>query len=479
MEKIKKAPTAFRSGWDFLASIRLTVVVLLVLAVTSIMGTLIPQNQPLEQYYQRFGEVGFRILYALDIFDMYHSWWFQLLIIVLAANILVCSIDRLKALRRILFVRTPNFRVARFRRLAHRPEVQAEQSVAEVRPAIEAVLGRRYRYSRSESADGGVAVFAESGRWTRLGVYIVHLSVLLLLMGALVGSLFGFDGFVNIPEGESVSTIRLRNEDGVRQIPFAIRCDDFEVSFYDGGRPREFRSTLTLLREGEVLVQKDIIVNDPLRYEGINIFQSSYGQMPADMAVLSDEGIALKLTSRASGMEYERVARPGVPVTLPEGGGTLVLERLLERFQFMGQQDLGQTLLLTVTPPDGEPAEVRLPVRFARFDRMRTDGRFVISVAEFPQRFYTGLQVTRDPGVPLVYVGFVLMILGCYVTFFTAHRQVCAEIIPEARGCRIAVSGAATKDRQGMRREVDRLSRRLAEALGAPPPEGVATESAG
>jgi cytochrome c biogenesis protein len=472
MEKTEKYPAVVRSAWEFLASIRLTVVVLLALAATSILGTLIPQNEPLELYFRRFGEVGFRILYALDIFDMYHSWWFQLMILVLAANITVCSIDRLHALRRILFARTPTFRLARFQKLSHRPEIRAEQTVEEARPAIEAIVGRRFRYSRTEPAAGGAAVFAESGRWTRLGVYIVHLSVLLLLIGALVGSIFGFDAFVNIPEGETVNTVRLRNEDAVRQIPFSIRCDDFEVSFYEGGgRPKEFRSTLTLLREGQVLEQKDIIVNDPLRFEGINIFQSSYGQMPADLATLSQEGVPLVLTSRASGMEYRRAARPGEPLNLPEGGGTLELKEILDRFQFMGQQDLGQTLLLTVTPPDGEPEEVRLPVRFPRFDRMRQESRFVITVADFPQRFYTGLQVTRDPGVPLVYLGFVLMILGCYVTFFTSHRQLCVEIVPAQKGSRVRVSGTASKDRQGMRREVDRIARRLAEALEANPPE--------
>ena len=473
MEKTEKYPAVVRSAWEFLASIRLTVVVLLALAATSVLGTLIPQNEPLEVYHRRFGEVGFRILYALDIFDMYYSWWFQLLILTLAANITVCSIDRLHALRRILFVRTPTFRLARFQKLSHRPEIRAEQTAEEARPAVEAIVGRRFRHSRTEPAGGGAAVFAESGRWTRLGVYIVHLSVLLLLVGALIGSIFGFDGFVNIPEGEAVNTIRLRNEDGARQIPFSIRCDDFEVSFYEGGRPKEFRSSLTLLREGEVLKQKDIIVNDPLRFEGINIFQSSYGQMPADLATLSEKGIPLVLTSRASGMEYRRAARPGVPVTLPEGGGTLVLKEMLDHFQFMGQQDLGQTLLLTVTPPDGESEEVRLPVRFPRFDRMRQESRFVITADAFPQRFYTGLQVTRDPGVPLVYLGFILMILGCYVTFFTSHRQVCVEIVPDPKGCRVRVSGTAGKDRRGVKREVERLSRRLAEGLGAPPPVGL------
>lgn len=466
MEKIEKYPKVVQPVWDFLTSIRLTVAVLLALAATSILGTVIPQNEPLERYYRQFGEVGFRILYALDIFNMYESWWFRLLIALLAVNIVVCSVDRLRSLSGILFVKTPPFRLARFRRLTERPEIRGAQTPAEARPAIEALLGRRYRHARTEeTGDGGVAVFAESGRWTRLGVYIVHLSVLLLLAGAMIGSLFGFDGFVNIPEGESVKSIRLRNANASLPLPFEVRCERFSISFHDTGAPKEYRSRLVLIRDGEILTEKDIIVNDPLRFEGINFFQSSYGRMPADIRALRADGLVLSMVSRTSGMEYRRTIRPGEPLEIPEGGGVLVLERLLDNFQFMGRQDLGQALLLTLTPPDGEPAEVRLPVRFPRFDQMRQNARFTFSVVDFPERYYTGLQVTRDPGVPLVYAGFILMILGCHVSFFMSHRQVCAEIVPEPEGCRVAVSGTANRNRPAMKREVAGLAGRIDRAL--------------
>ena len=77
----------------------------------------------------------------------------------------------------------------------------------------------------------------------------------------LLSEIFGFDGFVNIPEGESVSSIRLTNSDLKMPLGFEVRCDDFNVDFYDSGTPKEFRSRLTILKQGKEVFQKDIIVN--------------------------------------------------------------------------------------------------------------------------------------------------------------------------------------------------------------------------
>ena len=137
---------------------------------------------------------------------------------------------------------------------------------------LKKTIRRRYRHVSREDAENGLLLFAEKGRWTRLGVYAVHLSVVLLLTGGLIGSLFGFDGSVTIAEGEQTDQILLKNPDTARQLDFQIRCDDFSVSFYDSGAPKEFRSALTLLKEGKPVVTKDIIVNDPLRYGGYQHF---------------------------------------------------------------------------------------------------------------------------------------------------------------------------------------------------------------
>jgi len=462
MNREGDAPRASNPVWGFLISIRLTVALLLSLAATSIIGTLVPQNAAPQEYIRAYGEFRYRLFYALDIFDMYHSWWFQLLLVFLTVNIVACSIDRLSTLWKTVFVKIPVFRPAMFRNPRHQAAFTASRDPEHLRERYAEVAARAFTYSRTEAADDGFRIFAEKGRWTRLGVYIVHLSVVFLLIGGLVGSIFGFDGFVTIPEGESVQAVHLRSGDREQPLDFAIRCDDFEVSFYETGAPREYRSRLVILEEGKPVLEKEIIVNDPLRYRGINIFQSSYGKMPADLRAVAEKGIDVSITSKASGMVYTEKVFPGKPLTLPEGGGVFTPKAFVPSYLFMGQRDLGETLVGELTPPGGEPVEIHLPVRFSRFDKMRKGGRFVFAVTEpVSERYYTGLQVTRDPGVPLVYAGFVLMILGCIVTFFMSHQRLCIDVTRRGAGAAVTVSGTANKNTGAVAEIVRKISGRL------------------
>ncbi len=460
------APSHFlRSIWDVFASIRLTVVLLLTLAVTSIFGTVIPQNESPQAYAEHYGERLFRLLDFLGLFDMYHSWWFQLLLVLLTINIVVCSVNRLSTTWKIVFPKTRGFTPSRFRKAENREEFTAPRSPEALRDLFEPVLRKRYRRTAVETVEGSIFLFAEKWRWTRLGVYIVHSSVILLLLGGLVGSFFGFEGYVNIPEGVARDTIRLRNTNQPLELPFAIRCDDFSVSFYDTGAPEEFRSTLTLLKGGQPVHQADIVVNDPLRYEGINIFQSSYGNMRPSELVLS-------FTSTASGMTYTRNATVGEPVTIPEGLGQFVVEHFHSHYQFMSMMDLGDTFLGVLKPPEGDPMEVALPLQHPDFDKMIVkrgiqDRDVIIAITDYVPTYYTGLQVNSDPGVWLVYTGFLVMIIGCYITFYMSHQRIGVELTPAGQKTRVAVSGLADKNKLGMNRRVEGLARQLAERAGA------------
>lgn len=441
--------------WKFFTSVRLTVVLLLSLALTSMIGTLIPQNQAAADYVSTYGEFWYRLLSVLNIFDMYHSWWFRVLLLMLAANVVVCSIDRLSATWRLIFPRSPKFSVRGFRRHSSARHFQDGRSPAALVDIWRPRVQRRFANVRVEPSDQGVCIFGEKWRWTRIGVYVVHLSVILLLVGGLIGSFFGFDGFVNIPEGESRDRIFLRNSPQSLKLDFEIRCNDFDVSFYENGAPKEYRSSLTLLEGGRVVFEKDIIVNDPLRYKGISIFQSSYGKLPGNEVTLS-------LTSRDTGMIYSRKAVIGRPITLPEDLGTLVIEGFQDAAQYMGH-DIGPAFVGTITPPGAAPDRITLPLRFPSFDQMRK-GQIVVAVAEADTRYYTGLQVAYDPGVWVVYTGFILLIAGCFITFFMSHQQVCVELVPAASGSRVMLAGKALKGQMAMEQKLNRLAEELREA---------------
>ncbi len=460
--------------WKFFTSVRLSVVLLLTLAITSIIGTVIPQNESPAAYIQAYGEFLYRFFKLLDIFDMYHSWWFQLLLLLLTLNVIVCSVDRFSATWRIIFAKNPKFNISNFRRLKFKEEFADSRPPNQLKQLFETAVAKGFCTSRTERTDNGYVLFAEKWRWTRFGVYIVHISVLLLLIGGLIGSIFGFEGFVNIPEGETISSIRLRNSNQLLTLDFQIRCDDFNVSFYDSGSPKEFRSSLTILEQGKPVLNKDIIVNDPLRYKGINIFQSSYGQLPPQKEDLDPtQEITLDFTSKETGKTYKKRIRTGQQVDIPEGLGKFVLKKVSNAYNFKGS-DLGQTFIGILTQNDGTEVEVALPLRFPSFDKMgpifnekRKDNVFIsltdiqLPAKKAEQRYFTGLQVTNDPGVWIVYAGFIMMIIGCFITFFMSHQRLCIEITRYGNKSRVMVAGTSNKNRMNMQTKVKKFAKIL------------------
>jgi cytochrome c biogenesis protein len=448
-----------------------------VLAITSIIGTVIPQNENPAAYFRAYGEFAYKIFDFLGIFDMYHSWWFQFLILLLTINIVVCSIDRLSATWKVIFAKNPLFSLSRFRALSQKEIFTHKLSPKELSTVYEKFISNQFGHTRLEKTDKGLCIFAEKWRWTRFGVYIVHFSVILLLLGGLIGSVFGFQGFAMIPENEKIDSIRIRNTGQVRALGFEVLCDDFNISFYENGTPKEYRSSITIIENNKPVYKKDIIVNDPLRYKGINIFQSSYGKMPS--GALHDkknhqtdplEDITLNFASKKSGKVYKIETVIGKPMDIPEDLGKFIIVEYRKSAEF-GGQNIGQAYIGILTPKDKDPVKIILPLNFPNFDKMRR-GAVVISVAEqqakrfnpgekSDQRYYTGLQITKDPGVWVVYTGFILMIIGIFITFFMSHQRMCIEIVKTGKNSQVMVSGTSNKNKLAMQNNIKKMAEEL------------------
>jgi len=438
--------------WKFFISVKLSISLLLSLAATSIIGTVIPQNETPAEYVNAFGEFLYRLFGIFDFFDMYHSWWFQMLIILLLVNIIVCSIDRLSRTWKIIFVKNPQFNISRFRNLSSKKEFFKNESPQQLKIIYETIVTKGFGYSRTEDTEKGFCIFAEKWRWARLGVYVVHLSIILMLIGAFLGSNFGFEGFVNIPEGKGIKNIRISNSAKTYPLDFQLRCDDFNVTFYESGAPKEFRSSLTILENDKPVFQKNIIVNDPLRYKGINIFQSSYGLLPP-------EEVTLKFTIQESGISYIKKLLIGQQINIPEGLGTFGLKGFTKSADFRGHA-LGEAFIGVIEPANGKSIEIILPLRFPSFDKMRK-GEVLVSVEEYKEKYYTGLQVTKDPGVWVVYSGFIFMIAGCFITFFMSHQRICVEAVKSGKKTKIMIAGTSNKNKIGMENTIAGISKKL------------------
>ena len=527
MTKKNKTAGSGNPIWQFFTSVKLTVIVLLLLASTSVIGTLIPQNGSEAFYIQKYGEVFYSLFNALDIFDMYNAWWFMLLLIVLAINIVVCSIDKLQGTWKIIFPKKMTFNIERFRRLKNKETFTCrpseEKGMAHIATDYEALIRKQFGTVMVDMQEAGTVIFGETGRWTRIGVYVVHISILFMLIGAVIGSVWGYKAFVTIPEGESIQTAPLRGSDKVVDLGFSLRCNTFDVSFYDTGQPKEFKSNLTIT-DGEKSITTDIIVNDPLRYKGLSFYQSSYGTHSA-------KNVIFKITSSESGMAYSTPMKFGQTIDMPEFGGKFTLHQFVRGYNFRGH-NLGEGFVGTLAymddtdhgdgeneasapqsrmekamavmadksdgvnndaadknPSDGgdgesnnskmsaeiiesqskashmHQVEIYIPVKFPTFDKMRR-GRFVFEIEDYEKKYYTGLQITKDPGVWYVYGGFILMIVGCWITFFMSHQQVCIEIAKnddEQKNAdfTIHVSGTTNKNSQGMKLKLVKLIRQL------------------
>lgn len=284
MEKEKR--TFLDKVWDLLASIQFAIVIFSLISLTAIIGTVLEQRaepaKNIQILTRIFGEslapTMYRIFDELGFMDMYHSWWFVALLVLLSANIIICSIDRLPKIWKTIREPIRPITLERLEMLTIKRDFLLKGKPENVKDSVRNAL-KRIGFRSSESKEGkGYQFYSQRGNYTRLGVYITHLSIILILIGALLGIFLGFKGSLFIPEGKSypvafINTVSLTHSEeherdriinaleessgniskasmqlnmdksslkaklqryGLQPLGFSIRCDDFDVEFYEG-----------------------------------------------------------------------------------------------------------------------------------------------------------------------------------------------------------------------------------------------------
>lgn len=419
------------------------------MALSSVVGTLLLQNGPAQEYIRRYGSTGYQIISTLSLDDMYHAWWFLGLLIILCINLIVCSIDRLLPSWKIIFPKTVKFNHEQFKKSKNVDSIKISKAGSNLADEIEKLLSRKIG-TVTKKEDGNTNIlYAEKGRWTRIGAYIVHVSILLLLIGALIGALFGFKAGMQIDEGANSDIAILFGGNKQIKLDFAIQCNEFEVKFYDDGRPEDFRSNLSILEDGKEVFSKNIRVNHPLQYKGINIFQSSYGTARPEKA-------EFEIIRSSDGSSLTQTLKIGQEILLSDDTTKFKLEGFIPHFDFRGN-NLGSAFVGLVSEAGKESFRIGLPLRFPTFDKMRK-GSFSFVIKNTEQKYYTGLQVTKDPGVWYVYAGFIIMIIGCWITFFMSHQRYSVEIVrTKQQKAIINIAAITNRGGQGMQLKVKKL----------------------
>jgi cytochrome c biogenesis protein len=441
--------------WDFFCSLKLTIVTLILLAATSIIGTVIQQNRSPQEYLQVYSETTYRLFEALGVFDMYHSWWFLALLGLFCINLIACSVKRFprvwKTVREPVLVADDSL----YRTLSNMEELVTREPAPAVQEKLTGLLTKHFAAPQVTERDGVVHLFAQKGPWSRFGVYITHFSILVIFIGAIIGNVWGYKAYVNIVEGTETTQVWPRGQSEPIELDFAVRCDAFSVSYYAGtNRPQEFKSLLTVLDGGRPVIEKrPVIVNDPLTYKGITFYQSSYG--PA-----GDPAFRLRVRARQSGETVEISARQGQSVALP-GGGSLRVVDFTDSFQ-----NFGAAARIEVSTPGASPSTFVILKAFPEFDAQR-GGAHIISLLDFQQRFYTGLQVAKDPGVWVVWTGCALLVLGSMVAFFLSHRRIWITIQPLGGKTGIKLGGSAHRNQPAFEIFFDELKKNLKNELAS------------
>ena len=441
----KRVESPMDRVWNFFTSLRLAIFLIIILAIASIIGTLIEQNQPLEKYRQIYSDGTIRLFDSLTLFDMYHSWWFLLLLVLFTVNLICCTVDRLP--RVVKVVRNPKTSldenlqktlglVARWRK---------KGDLRELAEAYRAALGSSFARPRLAEEGGAVHLYAEKGVVSRFGVYVTHLSIIIIFLGAILGNVFGFKGYANIVEGQAVGAIPTRGGTDQVDLGFSVRCNRFWVEYYPNGQPKEYASDLSILRDGKEVVRKTIEVNDPLQYEGVWFYQASYGTAGASSATIA-------VRNRDGGDRKETVSlSPGEQKEIPGYGRIRAVDYRNDL------QGFGPALLVVLEKPDSPPAEIWLLKSHPEFDRQRGDSLY-LAFAGIQEIFYTGLQVARDPGVNVVWAGCTLMVVGIIIAFFLSHQRFWIRLSrgPDGR-VEVVLAGSANKNRLAFEKKYEKI----------------------
>jgi len=386
--------------WDWLTSIRLTVYLLLILAAVAIFGAVLPQGQPAEFYIDRFGETWGALVWRGGLANIYFSIWFLAPIHLLALNILSCLIRGLPRAWRRSF--TPLSAEAALN-LPPRAGLKWP-GTTDPREAVAGIWRRELGRPRRQSLPGKEVFYYESGRFRPLGPYLVHAALLFILAGGLIGKFWGIDGSLPLMPGETAQSFQVGETE--KPLGFQVRLDRFQVQFYEeGGIPKEFRSDLTFT-QGSQELRATCRVNEPVSFGGYTFSQASYGTQPEGQV-----GLQVIQGPRRESLQaplHQWLTLPGSQAQIMVIEGEANLEGFGPAVQLAYKNGSEHPLIFWVLKDHPEMAEPIGPYRFA------------LESANF--KSYSVFDVNRDPGVPWVYLGFLLFLPGFYLAFFRPHQ---------------------------------------------------------
>jgi cytochrome c biogenesis protein len=458
--------------WRFFTSVKLAIVLISFGAVIAVVGTLIPQEETTRtvDYISRYGPNGYSWIQRLQLDHIFSSWYFRAALVLFFVNMSCCTVKRLR--KSLWYVQAPLGAKppAAFASLPWHQRIDLSVDTGTIdlqklKARIEQILHTaRYPIKINEDRQ----LVAEKWRLERFAIDIFHVSLLIILIGALLTSLLGF---------KTLEVAHKRDIIDVPQGNFSIKVDDFWSNNYPGSeRVMDWNTTLTVLQSDHPVLTKTIKVNNPLVYHGIRFYQSAFGLDWLNGAHLTFE-----------------VVRASDHASLGSWTADVSQSFLLSAAKI--QVKVGAFLPdFALTPPPNQIAYTkteRLDNPAAYLEIYDDQGRYLYRTWVFAQHpelqemlqqagvsapylFYlkgetapefTGIQINSDPGLPVAFGGFIFMMGGLLAHFYFKHKTIWVHIDSEQRS--ILLGGRVRHGTRSALQEFDQLAARLKEVLNA------------
>lgn len=415
---------------NFLSSAKLAIVLFFVLAAFSTLGTLLPQGAPPQVYLMKYGETFGKLILYFGLNDTYHSWWYIFSLFLFLTNLILCSIKRFPVSWK-LYKKDP-VKI----NLANLPFKQTLR----IKENFEKLENKLLSLGFKKVIKGEEKIFIKDKcRWSYLSVYFVHFSLVLVILGGIIGGIWGYRGNMFLFEGGSSNQVMPFRGDKPIFLPFTVKLNKFKLELYPDGTPKEYISYITIIDEKNK-VNATVRVNHPFTYKGITFYQASYDVIPEFVIEVKTKGIKGTYT-----------LAPNNPLFI-ENRYTIVLEGYRAHRGFVACK------IAVFDAETGSSKETFLiQGRTTRFHLGNIP--FSISMKEIKEKYASGLQVKKDPGVPLVYLGFLTIIIGLIAVYFCEPKTFWAYLKEKEK---LLILGATSKrDRAELKLELQRLAEEL------------------
>lgn len=386
---------------DFLGSSKLALVLFFLLALISIIGTFLPQAQPSEFYLHKYGQFLGKFILTLKLDDAYHSFWYIFCLFLFIINLIFCSLNRFPLVYKL------------FQKDSYLdPEKIPFKKIFMMNKSPEIIENRLIENRFKKIAPN--FFIKEKYRWSFFSFMVVHFSLIIIFLGALLGAIFGFIGNISLIEGASSNIVQPFRKKDLHFLPFSLKLNRFILETYPNGMPKEYISYTTIYDGGKIF-NATIKVNAPLKYKGYKFYQANYQIIPEFKIVASYNGRSEELIlSSFAPVVFQNRFHIGV-IRFAEAHGYLFVN-IWVFDEEKNRQAKG--ILIKGVPHFQLPVENNQYLKIDLKDIHKT-------------YFMSGLQVKKDPATPIVYIGFILIMVAFVCVYYFEPQRIWIYLDPK------------------------------------------------